>query len=142
MPYSVRISHSSGSGGRGWRISGGPTALVLSVLALLFLALFFTTAARFTLHAYTAYEGRLQAVESRWTDFLAFEFGECEHLIIETPEGKTIDRMVGLHTRISRGIRPGDYVVKEKGFGNRVRPRDRMTPQEMIDAHGRSKEGR
>ncbi|MBN1425280.1 hypothetical protein JXA88_12060 [Candidatus Fermentibacteria bacterium] len=107
-----------------WRFLGTPLGGVLALLGLAVVAAFFVSVATYVHDAYFPYEGEVVGLKVRWVDRFILESPEEEHLVIRTPAGKTIDRVVPMQIRIRQGIRIGDQVVKERGFRNRVRLRD------------------
>jgi len=135
MPLRVTVFSTPSPNRRFLRVrTSGPLALLAIVCALACLGLFATTGIKFVCQAYFPYEGTVLRIGKRRDDHLAFEFPTGDHLIIETPGGDTIDRLVSLEVRLPSRIAPGDYVVKQRGFRNAVRPRDKKTNQEIIDA--------
>lgn len=81
--------------------------------------------------AYFPYEGQVQHIKSSWLDTLVFESSDYQYLVINTPSGKTIDRIISSGVRTRQRIEPGDYVIKVRGFRNHVRPRDKHTLAEV-----------
>ena len=69
---------------------------------------------------YFPYEGRVVEIKNNWVDYVTFESTPWEHMIIETPDGRMIDRLVSLTNRARAGIKVGDTVIKYKGFESRV----------------------
>jgi len=130
----AQIAYRKSAGGRRLHFSStGPLAALAIFGALTCLAIFGITAMKVARDYYFPYEGEVLRIEKRWYDHIAFEFPTWEHLIIKTPDGKTIDRLVSLEVRLPNRIAPGDYVVKKQGFGNAVRPRGKKTNQEIMD---------
>lgn len=80
-------------------------------------------------NAYFPYQGEVVAIRTSWAEWFIFEFVDDEHLTIRTSEGKTIDRVVPTQIRIMQSIGVGDQVVKEKGFRNQIRLREKRTVQ-------------
>jgi hypothetical protein len=110
-----------------------PLSLVLIVIGLVLLVQVIAYAVKLPRDYYCPYEGRVLRIETRWYDRIAFEFSTWEHLIIETPDGKIIDRFTSKEQRAPNRIEAGDYVVKGKGFRSGVRPRDKETTQEILE---------
>jgi len=100
---------------------------------LIWLFLVIKAAINITWDSYYQYEGKVLKIETRWYDRIPFEFNTWEHLIIKTPDGKTIDKLVSMEIRLPNRIETGDYVIKGKGFKNTVRPRDKKTNREIIE---------
>ena len=115
------------------KIFGSPVAFAGILLALIWLILVAVTGIDLLCDAYFPYEGIILRIERRWYDHIPFEFNMWEHLIIETPDGKIIDKYVNQINRIPQRIETGDFVIKPKGFRNPVRPRDKKTTREIID---------
>ncbi|MFC1766737.1 hypothetical protein ACFL6U_32265 [Planctomycetota bacterium] len=65
---------------------------------------------------YAPYEGTVVAVERHWLDHVGLESGDWEHLIIDTPDGRNIDKYVSIQQRVLQHIHVGDRVVKKRGF--------------------------
>jgi hypothetical protein len=124
MRFGFQMLSDDGSGRRRIRFSGNPLALLVLAGALFCLAVFCRSVAKYTWDHYAAYEGTVVEIERDWTDHLASESGDLEHLIIRTPQGRLIDRYISFETRALKHIRPGDYVIKERGFTRRVQRRD------------------
>lgn len=83
---------------------------------------------------YFPYEGQVQRINTSWLDWFAFENNDYDHLVIQTPRGKTIDRCVSREIRLRQRIAHGDYVLKGRGLRNWVRPRDKQTVEAMREA--------
>lgn len=115
------------------RVSGNPIALVLIVFAVILVFGFAISAAKYMHDSYFPYEGRVLAIETSWLDWFVFEDHDYEHLVIRTPEEKTIDRFVSKETRSLQCIKVGDYVIKVSGFLNRPTPQGKSTTQEILD---------
>jgi hypothetical protein len=115
------------------RILGNPLGAALSVLAIMYLAGFAWCVIKYLRDNYLPYNGEVIAITRSWTDWLVFEHDDQEHLVIRTPDGDTIDRIVSMQTRSLQRIEVGDYVVKDRGMSRKVRPRDKMTVQEIRD---------
>jgi hypothetical protein len=109
-----------------------PLAVIGILFVLIWLFFVATMAIKVTWDYYYPYEGRVLKIESRWYDHILFEFTTWEHLIIETPDGEPIDKLVSMEIRLPNRIETGDYVIKGKGFRNTVRPRDKKTNQEIL----------
>jgi hypothetical protein len=90
-------------------------------LAVALIASFAWCVFAYTGDAYFPYGGQVVAIRTSWAKRFILESGDEEILVIRTPDGKMIDRVVSMQTRILQGIRVGDHVVKERGFGNSVR---------------------
>jgi hypothetical protein len=118
---------------RTWRIFGNPISVVLAVLAVLGITGFACSAAKYVRDSYFPYQGKVVAIKKSWADWVLFESGDQEHLIIQTPDGKTINRVISMQTRILQRIDVGDYVVKNRGFRNQIKPCNTRTIQEMHD---------
>ncbi len=124
MELGFQMLNESGMAGRRIHFRGNPLTLLLLVGLLFWLTLFCRSVAKFTWDHYGAYQGNVVEIKRDWTDYLTSESYDLEHLIIETPQGKRIDRYVSLETRAMNGIRPGAYVIKPRGFAHRVRKRE------------------
>ena len=129
MKFDIRFFSKGVSGARRVRFAGHPLAVVLLVAVLAWLALSCRACARIAWDSYGSYEGTVVDIRTRWTDHLTSDFGQWEHLLVETPQGRILDKYVSFQRRVMNGIHEGDYVVKEKGFGNAVRRRDGAGPQ-------------
>jgi hypothetical protein len=129
----IKIFYDKSPQGGKWRFQGSPFAVVSIIFILIWLFLVVKTATKLTGDYYYPYEGRVLRIETRWYDHIPFDFMTWEHLVIETPEGEIIDRLVSMEIRFSNHIQPGDYVIKSKGFRNAVRPRDKKTTQELLE---------
>ncbi len=103
----------------------------LNRVIVLFFTGFACSVTKYIRDSYFPYQGKVVAIKRSWTDWLLFESGNKEHLIIQTPEGRTIDRVVPMQIRVIQGIEVGDYVVKNRGFQNKVKPHDKMTNQDI-----------
>jgi len=99
MEQRVRILYTKSPPGRIFRFYGNPIALILILCALLSLLLFIITVIDFLWDQYSPYEGRVLKIETRWYDYIAFEFMTWEHAIIETPNGKIVDKLVSMEIR-------------------------------------------
>jgi DNA-directed RNA polymerase subunit H (RpoH/RPB5) len=109
--------------------------LLVAVLLQVWLLLAVFVGIDFLHDRYGAYQGKVVAIRSRTLlDHLAMEFIFVEHLVLKTPEGKTIDKMVGVENRAFFRIEVSDWVVKERGFGNHARVPGKLTVQEMLDS--------
>jgi len=115
------------------RVSGNPIALVIIVFAIILVFGFAISAAKYMHDSYFPYEGRVLAIETSWLDWFVFEDHDYEHLVIRTPEEKTIDRFVSKELRCRQCIKAGDYVVKGKGFFNRPTPQGRNETQKIFN---------
>ena len=115
------------------KVFGSLLAGIGCLLVLAGLALTVVTGIDLICDAYFPYEGTVLRIERRWYDRIPFEFNMWEHLIIQTPGGKIIDKYINQKFRIPQRIEIGDFVVKQKGFRNSVRPRDKKTTREIID---------
>lgn len=124
MRFAFHMVSEAGLGRPRFRLSGNPLALLVLVAVLFWLAVFCRSVAKFTWDHYGAYEGTVVAIKRDWTDYLTSESCDLEHLVIVTPHGRRIDKYVSLHVRVGTCIRPGDYVIKPRGFAHRVRRRD------------------
>ena len=130
MKFDIRFFSKEASGGRRIRFAGNPLAVVLLAAVLIWLVLSCRACARIAWDSYGSYEGTVVEVRTRWIDYLTSDFGEWEHLLVKTPEGKTMDKYVSFQRRVMNGIHEGDYVVKQKGFGNAVRRHATGDPNE------------
>lgn len=140
MEQRVKIVYTKSPTGRRFQFSGNPIAAMLILCALLLLSLFVITAIDFLWDQYFPYEGKVLKIETRWYDYITFEFMTWEHVMIETPDGKTVDKLVSTEIRLPNRIKVGDYVVKQKGFRNAIRPRDKKTTDEILEewsSHGK-----
>jgi len=124
MRFSLQIFSRADSRSRRIRFSGNPLAILLLIAFLVCLILFVHSAVKFTWDHYSPYEGTVVEIKRSWTDQVASESGDVEHLIIRTPQGRLIDKSISFQTRITSNIREGDYVVKKRGFRSHVRRRD------------------
>ena len=124
MRFSLQILSKSESGGRKIRLSGNSLAILLLTAFLVCLVLFAHSAIKFTWDHYSPYEGTVVEIKRNWTDHIASESGDVEHLIIRTPQGRLIDKSISFQTRVTSNIREGDYVVKKRGFRSRIHRRD------------------
>lgn len=117
----ITIQRTAATGRRAqWQFLGHPLA-VFSILVALFVLLAFTSSVLKQVHnSYFPYEGYVVDIRTRWLDGFLFESGDYEHLVIETPDGETIDRITSLFVRSQQHIKTGDYVKKKRGFRNRV----------------------
>jgi len=133
MKTSFHIGRNSPAGKTkpGWR--GNPICLVLLGAVLIYFVNLVFSIGKFTRDTYAPYEGQVLEVTTSWKDWFVFESAGYEHLVIKTPEGNKVDRFIPMEIRAVQNIAAGDYVVKEKGFRNRVRPRDKKTAQEVMD---------
>ena len=123
----MRVTFLGLDAGRGkawWRLLGSPMGCILAALALVLVAGLVWYIAKYVHDAYVPYEGEVVAIRRSWAERLILESSDDEHLIIRTPEGRTIDRVVPIQDRILQGIGVGDHVVKEKGFRHRIRLRE------------------
>ena len=110
-----------------------PVSGVILMFVFTWLFLVAETAVKLAWDSYYPYEGRVLKIETRWYDHIPFEFVTWEHLVIETSNGKIVDKFISPETLIPSRIRAGDYVIKGKGFGNTVRARDKKTTRELLD---------
>lgn len=140
MDLNFQFNHARRQGRNKLRFSGNPLALVLLVAVVVWLILIFHAAVNLVWDGYFPYQGRVLEIETRWSDYITGEFVRWEHLIIETPEGETVDKLLSFERRVTSRIKKGDYVVKKRGFFNRVRPRDKKTTQEMLEEAQRALE--
>jgi hypothetical protein len=115
-------------------VRGHPVAAVFIVLAIGLLCAMVLRGGKVLRDGYFPYEGRVHRITTSWLDWLVFDFSDYEHLVIQTPTGKTIDRIVSMEIRSRQRIEKGDDVVKGRGLRNWVRPRDKQTTDEMRDA--------
>jgi len=114
----------SGKGKAHWRFLGTPMGCILALLAVALVVGFVWCVGKYVHDAYVPYEGEVVAIRRSWVERFILESGDDEHLIIRTPAGRTIDRVVPTQHRILQGIGIGDQVVKERGFRNRIRLRE------------------
>ena len=142
MKPGIKILFKSSPAGGRWRIFTNPLSVVILIAVFGWLFLVAKTAIKLTWDYYYPYEGRLLKIETHWYDRIAFDFMTWEHLVIETPEGEVIDRLVSVHTRIPSRIQVGDYVIKGEGIVNAVRARDKKTTQELLEELRASGKGR
>lgn len=120
------------------RIRGNMVALAVVALMLAWIAIEFVVGIDFLRDRYDAYEGTVLEIRGRcWYDHLALEFLAPEHLIIETSDGRVIDRYVTAENRAHQRIAPGDHVVKERGYSHHAHVPGKPTVQEMLDGAGR-----
>ena len=103
-----------------WRFRGTPMGCVLVLLAVTLITGLLWCVTKYVHDAYVPYEGEVVAIRRSWAERFILESGDDEHLIIRTPEGRAIDRVVPSQDRILQGIGVGDHVVKEKGFRHRI----------------------
>jgi hypothetical protein len=113
------------------RIIGNPLGAILAISAVMYVAGFAWCVTKYLRDSYFSYEGEVVAIARSWIDWLVLEGNDQEHMIIRTPAGDTIDRVVSIQTRSLQRIEVGDYVVKSRGIRRKVRPRDKMTTQEI-----------
>jgi hypothetical protein len=116
-----------------FRFFGNPLAIVFAVLVVTFVVAFFLSVAKYLRDSYFPYQGEVVAITRSWADWLLLEDNDQEHLVIRTPGGDTIDRVVTMQTRSLQRIKVGDYVVKERGIRKKVRRSDKMTVQDIRD---------
>jgi hypothetical protein len=114
----------SGRGKTRWRFLGSPVGCILVLLAAALVIGFIWCVGKYLHDAYVPYEGEVVAIRMSWAERFILESSEDEHLIIRTPEGRTIDRVVPVQDRIVQSIGVGDHVVKERGFRHRIRLRE------------------
>ena len=133
MQRRIRIIYKHPTHGKKFRFFGNPFLIVILLFILTWLFLVVRTTIKLAWDYYYPYQGRVLKIETHWADHIPFEFLTWEHLTIETPEGKTMDRFVSMQVRYSSRIKVGDYVIKKKGIRNYVRPRDKKTSQEIAD---------
>ena len=133
MALNFQFNHARTRGHKKTWFSGNPLALILFLMALVWLYLIGHAAVNLVWDGYFPYEGRVLDIETRWTDYATGEFIRWEHLIIETPDGEWIDKLLSFERRVTSRIKKGDVIIKKRGFSNRVRPRDKKTIQEMQD---------
>ena len=129
------LHFSRGSSDRTWRcrLIGSPLSLCLTLLAVVSLTGFVVLAGRWIRDGYLPYEGQVIAIKPSRMAWLVFESGDLEYLRVRTPAGHTISRLVSFEVRSRQRVRVGDYVVKQRGFWSPVRPRDKLTTQEILD---------
>ena len=120
----------SGRPGVRWRFHGGPLGWILALSSVVATGGLVWYAADYACDAYAPYEGEVVAVRRPWLERFVLESSDDEHLVIRTPEGRTIVRTVPRQHLVLQGIGLGDYVVKKRGFGNRVRRRGPGTARE------------
>ncbi len=142
MTRQVNILYEHSRQGRRLRFSGNPLVVLPLLFVLIWFVMVIFSAIKLTQDSYFPYQGEVLKIETRWYDHIPFEFLTWEHLMIETPQGKTIDKFVSKTNRLSSRITSGDYVIKPKGFNHPVRCRDKKTTQEILDAwNARKKSG-
>lgn len=113
-----------------WRFLGTPMGCFLAALAVALLGGFVWCVAKYMHDAYVPYENKVVAIRRSVAERFILESVDDEHLIIQTPDGRTIDRIVPIQNRILAGIGVGDSVVKQRGFFNPVRLREPRMQQE------------
>ena len=133
MQQRIKIVYKDSPTGRIFRFYKSPLAILSILFALIWLFFIIVTAIKVTWDYYYPYEGRVLKIETRWYDHIPFEFVTWEHLVIETPDGKTIDKLISMEIRLPNRIETGDYVIKGRGFRNTVRFRDNKTNQEILE---------
>jgi len=119
------------AGKTGCRFIGNPLFAVPAVLGIIYVAGFLGCVGKYLRDSYLPYEGEVVAIKRSWTDWFLLESNDQEHLVIRTPAGNTVDRVVSLQTRSLQRIEVGDYVVKDKGIRNHAKPRGKRTTQEI-----------
>ena len=130
MRVTFLLWRDSGKGKAQWRFLGTPMGWVLALLAVTLVSGFMWCVVEYVHDAYVPYQGEVVAIRRSWAERFILESSDDEHLIIRTPEGRTIDRVVPIQHRILQGIGVGDQVVKERGFRNRIRLREPRTVQQ------------
>jgi len=109
-------------------------AWVAILLVLSWILLEIMAGVAFVRDSYSAYEGTVVAVQGQnWLDHLTLEFTPVDHLIIETDDGRTLDRRVTVENRAFFRIEVGDLVVKARGFNSRAHVPGKPTVQDLID---------
>jgi hypothetical protein len=116
---------------------GNPVGAIVLVLALAWLLHEITVSVDFALDRWGAYEGTVRDIREPWIDQLTLDFVPVVHLIIETDDGRLINRRVSVEDRAFFRIAVGDRVVKERGFGNHARVPGKPTVQDLLDAADR-----
>lgn len=114
-----------------WMVRAHPVALVLIAFVLFFMVSFALLAVKDLRDSYFPYEGEVVAIKTSWLDWFLFESGNQERLIIQTPDNRTINRMVSQQIRVLHRIEVDDYIIKKRGFSKHVRPRDKRTAPEL-----------
>ena len=123
------------SAGRFIRFGGSP--LVLLLVAFVLAATIYPAflLAKCTADLYFPYRGKVLAVEGEgWFEWFVTESGGSRYLRIENEEGGKSRKFVRLHDLYNGRIRAGDYVVKNRGFGEGVRVPGKKTAAELRDA--------
>ena len=121
MRLTFTLQRTSPDGRTRWRLTGNPLTLVLLIGLIAGAGCATAAIGGLIYDAYFPYEGEVTAITTSWVDWMVFDIGDWEHLQIRTPEGAVIDRRISMEHRIRQCITVGDYVVKPRGFGNRVR---------------------
>lgn len=106
-----------------------PVLLLISAMVVSFIFL----AAKQITDRYYPFEGKVLKIEIKWYDNFLFETNYDEHLILETNDGKIIDRYIDQFERIKSSIEIGDYVIKLKGFRQNPRAKGKKTADEIIN---------
>jgi len=110
-------------------------AWVAILLVLSWVVLEVMVGVAFVADHYRAYEGTVLAVHGRnWLDHLTLEFTPVDHLIIETDDGRILDRRVTVENRAFYRVEAGDQVVKARGFNSHAHVPGKPTVQDLIDA--------
>ena len=97
-----------------------PVIVALILCVFIWLGCIFYQFTKLCFDHYFPYEGKVVAIGHTWVDYVTYETTSWDHLIIETPKGGKIDRLVSLQNRILAGIKPGSQVIKRRGFKERV----------------------
>ena len=113
-------------------LSKKPILIIILLCILVWLGILGYSFIKLLSDHYFPYEGQVDAIGNSWTDYVTYEHTLWEHLSVRTPQGKEVDKFIGLQNRLSSRIEEGDYVIKLRGFKNYVRPRDKMTTTELL----------
>lgn len=119
----------------GFRLDARGGWLTLPLLLLAWMTYEVSVAVDYVRDRHGAYEGKVVEIRvSQGIDRILLGFPTMEHLIIETPDGRTLDRRVAAENRTYFRIEVGDRVVKERGFDNYARVPGKPSVGDLIAA--------
>jgi hypothetical protein len=124
------------------RVRGHPATVAVIVLAVAWLALEAVVGLDFLTDRYGAYAGTVRDIKTTWIDRLTLDFTPVEHLIIETDDGRIIDKLVSVENRAFFRIAVGDRVEKARGFGSHARVPGKPSVAELLEAASGAESGR
>jgi len=113
-------------------LSKGPVLIILIFCVLLWLSTVTFSFVNMMYDHYFPYEGKVLEIRSRWTDHVTFENTLWDHLIIKTPDGRIVDKLVGREQRLLARIKTGDIVAKRRGFSNPAQPVNKPTTSGIL----------